>query len=397
MFQKEFNINKPIIVKSTLVYYFNNKKIPLTDSDIAMYGIEPFYKNVLEKYVDIKEIIQTDNEEDFNKIIDEAQKTFISEVKIKKTITPKEYMEKIDTFSTEEEDSFSELAKIDLIGKDNLNKQINIYKVYSNLEELLNEDIQDFEKMPFKFFIEEEKENINIFEDKVKIIIRDFYLDENGEEEIGDKTILIRKMNIFDFITLIYNSIHYFDRREELQLLYREIASKECRDFISNLVDYNKNFNRKEELQLLYNEIKEIKSKKSEDFMSKLAELKKNHNKKNNEDHKYNLSESRFKKVEDILFAIVLLNAGLLKLKKGIEISTFIKETFVENKISNNEKDYLYIKKQEYLDKNTIYLYIKTKNNKITEIKTDVLTEDKDSSIESIRKIIEKEEKKNEY
>ena len=361
MFQKEFNINKPIIVKSTLVYYFNNKKIPLTDSDIAMYGIEPFYKNVLEKYVDIKEIIQPDNEEDFNKIIDEAQKTFISEVKIKKTITPKEYMEKVDTFSTEEEDSFSELAKIDLIGKDNLNKQINIYKVYSNLEELLNEDIQDFEKMPFKFFIEEEKEKINIFEDKVKIIIRDFYLDENGEEEIGDKTILIREMNIFDFITLIYNSIHYFDRREELQLLY--------------------------------NEIKEIKSKKCEDFMSKLAELKKNHNKKNNEDHKHNLSESRFEKVEDVLFAIVLLNAGLLKLKKGIKIPIFIKETFVENEISNNEKDYIYIKKQEHSNKNTIYLYIKTKNDKITEIKTDILTEDRDFSIEDIRKITEKVEK----
>lgn len=356
MFQKEFNINKPIIVKSTLVYYFNNKKIPLTDSDVAMYGIEPFYKNVLEKYVNIKEIIQPENEEDFNKIIDEAQKTFISEVKIQKTITPKEYMKKINNFYTEEEeDSFSELAKIDLIGEDNLNKEINIYKIYSNLEELLNEDIQDFEKMPFKFFIEEEKENINIFEDKVKIIIRDFYLDENGEEEIGDKTILIKEMNIFDFITLIYNSIHYFDRREELQLLYREIASKECRDFISNL-----------------------------------AELNKFYDENTYEDYKHNLNESKFKKVEDVLFAIVLLNAGLLKLKKGIEIPTFIKETFVENEISNNEKDYLYIKKQEYSDKNTIYLYIKTKNNKITEIKTDVLTEDKNFSIESIRKRIEK-------
>ena len=362
MFQKEFNINKPIIVKSTLVYYFNNKKIPLTDSDIAMYGIEPFYKNVLEKYVDIKEIIQPDNEEDFNKIIDEAQKTFISEVKIKKTITPKEYMEKIDRFSTEEEDSFSELAKIDLIGEDNLNKEINIYKIYSNFEELLNEDIQDFEKMPFKFFIEEKKENINIFEDKVKIIIRDFYLDENGEEEIGDKTILIREMNIFDFITLIYNSIHYFDRREELQFLYREIASKECRDFISNL-----------------------------------AELNKFYDKNTYEANKYNLNESKFKKVEDILFAIVLLNAVLLKLKKGIEIPTFIKETFIENEISNNEKDYLYIKKQEYSEENTIYLYIKTKNNKITKIKTDVLSKYEDSSTKSVRKRIEKEEQKNEY
>jgi hypothetical protein len=357
MFQKEFNINKPIIVKSTLVYYFNNKKIPLTDSDIAMYGIEPFYKNVLEKYVNIKEIIQPDNEEDFNKIIDEAQKTFISEVKIEKTITPKEYMKKIDNFLTDEQDSFSELEKIDLIGETNLNKEINIYKVYPNLEELLNEDIQDLEKMPFKFFIDEEKENINIFEDKIKVIIRDVYLD-GTEEEVGDKTIIIREMNIFDFITLIYNSIHYSKRREEIQLLYREIKSKECRDFISNLVELN-NF---------YDE-------------------------NNYEDYKYNLSESRFEKVENMLFAFVLLSSGLLKLKKGGELPLFIKETFVESEISNSEKDYIYIKKQEHSNINTIYLYIKTKNDKITEIKTDILTEDRDFSIEDIRKITEKVEK----
>jgi len=165
-------------------------------------------------------------------------------------------------------------------------------------------------------------------------------------------------MNIFDFITLIYNSIHYSKRREEIQLLYREIKSKECRDFISNLVELN-NF---------YDE-------------------------NNYEDYKYNLSESRFEKVENMLFAFVLLSSGLLKLKKGGELPLFIKETFVESEISNSEKDYIYIKKQEHSNINTIYLYIKTKNDKITEIKTDILTEDRDFSIEDIRKITEKVEK----
>ena len=78
MKELKVNINKPILVKSLLVYHYNLSIEPSFD-EVSMYGYEPCYEPYykLEKQVDIQEFIQPENLDDLIKLAEEEKVKFL--------------------------------------------------------------------------------------------------------------------------------------------------------------------------------------------------------------------------------------------------------------------------------------------------------------------------------
>ena len=322
MKELKVNINKPILVKSLLVYYYDLSIEPNFD-EVAMYGYEPcyipYYK--LKKQVDIQEFIQPENLYDLVKLTEKEKVKFLEQIQSKEDITPEEFMRRVDRICNYDEDLYA-------IEEFNINKLINIYKTYPDFEDFLNEDIKTIvHDFPYRVIIESEKELINMSEDKVKLKLKPFGNVTENDKFNEIQNILKEEINIFDFLLLLsyYEYPEYF--RAELEFLASQgIKNKECDVFIFNLgcmgYGYFKN-----------------------------------------------------PKIKNIILSINLLKRGLQNLDIGDEIPELLKPFFINNKINENSNDYILIHKKEITNENAFYLYIRSENNKIVEIITGKLSD----------------------
>lgn len=320
MKELKVNINKPILVKSLLVYYYDLSIEPNFD-EVSMYGYEPCYEPYykLEKQVDIQEFIQPENLDDLIKLAEEEKVKFLKQIQSKEDITPEEFMKRVDNICNYDGDLYA-------IEEFNTNKPINIYKTYPDFEDFLNEEIKtivyDF---PYRVIIESEKELINMSEDKVKLKLKSFGNITENDKFNEIQNILKEEINIFDFLLLLsyYEHPEYF--RAELEFLASQgIKNKECDVFIFNLGcrGYFKN-----------------------------------------------------PKIKNIILSIELLKRGLQNLDIGDEMPELLKQFFINNKINENLNDYILIHKKEITNENAFYLYIRSENNKIVEIITGKLSD----------------------
>ena len=320
MKELKVNINKPILVKSLLVYYYDLSIEPNFD-EVSMYGYEPCYEPYykIEKQLDIQEFIQPENLDDLIKLAEEEKVKFLKQIQSKEDITPEEFMKRVDNICNYDGDLYA-------IEEFNTNKPINIYKTYPDFEDFLNEEIKtivyDF---PYRVIIESEKELINMSEDKVKLNLKSFGNITENDKFNEIQNILKEEINIFDFLLLLsyYEHPEYF--RAELEFLASQgIKNKECDVFIFNLGcrGYFKN-----------------------------------------------------PKIKNIILSIELLKRGLQNLDIGDEMPELLKQFFINNKINENLNDYILIHKKEITNENAFYLYIRSENNKIVEIITGKLSD----------------------
>lgn len=322
MKELKVNINKPILVKSLLVYYYDLSIEPNFD-EVAMYGYEPcyipYYK--LKKQVDIQEFIQPENLDDLVKLTEKEKVKFLEQIQSKEDITPEEFMRRVDRICNYDEDLYA-------IEEFNINKPINIYKTYPDFKDFLNEDIKTIvHDFPYRVIIESEKELINMSEDKVKLKLKPFGNVTENDKFNEIQNILKEEINIFDFLLLLsyYEYPEYF--RAELEFLASQgIKNKECDVFIFNLgcmgYGYFKN-----------------------------------------------------PKIKNIILSIELLKRGLQDLDIGDEMPELLKQFFINNKINESSNDYILIHKKEITNENAFYLYIRSENNKIVEIITGKLSD----------------------
>lgn len=323
MKELKININKPILVKSLLVYYYNYALIEPNLNEIAMYGYEPYYKYILKKQVDIQEFIQTEDLNNLMALVEKEKTKFLEQIQSKEDITPEEFMKNVDRICNYDDSSFSDLYAIE---KYNINKPINIYKTYPDFEDFLNEDIKTIvHDFPYRVIIESEKELINISEDKVKLKLKSFGNVTENDKFNEIQNILKEEINIFDFLLLLSYYEHPEGFRDELEFLASQgIKNKECDVFIFNLGcrGYFKN-----------------------------------------------------PKIKNIILSIELLKRGLQDLDIGDEMPELLKQFFINNKINENSNDYILIHKKEITNENAFYLYIRSENNKIVEIITGKLSD----------------------
>lgn len=322
MKELKVNINKPILVKSLLVYYYDLSIEPNSD-EVEMYGYEPCYEPYykLKKQVDIQEFIQPENLDDLVKLAEKEKVKFLEQIQSKEDIAPEEFMKRVDSICNYDGDLYA-------IEEFNINKTINIYKTYPDFEDFLNEDIKTIvHDFPYRVIIESEKELINMSEDKVKLKLKSFGNVTENDKFNEIQNILKEEINIFDFLLLLsyYEYPEYF--RAELEFLASQgIKNKECDVFIFNLgcmgYGYFKN-----------------------------------------------------PKIKNIILSINLLKRGLQNLDIGDEMPELLKPFFINNKINENSNDYILIHKKEITNENAFYLYIRSENNKIVEIITGKLSD----------------------
>lgn len=243
--------------------------------------------------------------------------------------------------------------KIKLIGFHNLNKILTFVKSYPNLEDFLNDYLKMVLNIPFlKIKINSEKETIGP-KDLIEIEILHLKKYNYLNIEFPNKNNIL-KINLFSSIFQINSTVNIWEKRKDLLRFLSLFKNKTYKNNQLKLFTSN-----------LFNPLKNIKGEnhlRSDDvFPINCLSLDFNNNGKDEREK--------------------FLYWKLDELGIGDIIPEEIKRNFIEYKINENTFEYIYCYFDYYCyfdsREKFLFLYIKSENNKITEIETGYLNHNK--------------------